>query len=315
MLPTILSDSLCSLLEKQTRVAFVMDIFIKNEDIIDIQFCNCFIRVKKNFVYDEPSLLSNDSYQMVLKYSNILLKKYKYINSLRDSHDLVAYLMILMNYNCAKELMKHNNGIFRSSVFVKKEKENTSDILDDNGVPETVGKFIRCWKSSYGQYINLANDSDANIRHETLNIDAYIHITSPIRRLVDLLNIIRFQQNNNLLQLSHNAATFYDKWLNELEYINTTMRSIRKVQTDCDMLTMCSLKPEILKTEYNGYLFDNIPRNDGLYQYIVYLPDLNLTSRINLNTDISNYTCKKFKIYIFEDEDRLKKKIRLHLAG
>ena len=315
MLPTVLSDSLCSLLEKQTRVAFVMDIFIKNDDIIDIQFCNCFIRVKKNFVYDEPSLLSNDSYQMVLKYSNILLKKYKYINSLRDSHDLVAYLMILMNYNCAKELMKHNNGIFRSSVFVKKEKENTSDILDDNGVPETVGKFIRCWKSSYGQYINLANDSDANIRHETLNIDAYIHITSPIRRLVDLLNIIRFQQNNNLLQLSHNAATFYDKWLNELEYINTTMRSIRKVQTDCDMLTMCSLKPEILKTEYNGYLFDNIPRNDGLYQYIVYLPDLNLTSRINLNTDISNYTCKKFKIYIFEDEDRLKKKIRLHLAG
>lgn len=314
MLPTILSDSLCSLLEKQTRVAFVMDIYIQNDDIIDIQFLNCFVRVKKNFVYDEPSLLSNESYQMVLKYSNILLNKYKYINSIKDSHDLVAYLMILMNYNCAKELLKHGNGIFRSSVFMKKDNNNTV-CISDNGMPERVSNFIRCWKSSYGQYINLENNFDANIRHETLNIDAYIHITSPIRRLVDLLNIIRFQQNNNMTQLSASALAFYDKWLNELEYINTTMRSIRKVQTDCDLLTLCSLKPGILETEYDGYLFDNISRNDGLYQFIVYLPDLNLTSRINLNTNIPNYTCRKFKIYIFEDEDRLKKKIRLHLLG
>lgn len=315
MLPTILSDSLCSLLEKQTRVAFVMDIYIQNDDIIDIQFLNCFVRVKKNFVYDEPSLLSNESYQKVLKYSNILLNKYKYINSIKDSHDLVAYLMILMNYNCAKELLKHGNGIFRSSVFMKKDNNNNTVSSNDNGMPERVSNFIRCWKSSYGQYINLENNFDANIRHETLNIDAYIHITSPIRRLVDLLNIIRFQQNNNMTQLSSSALVFYDKWLNELEYINTTMRSIRKVQTDCDLLTLCSLKPGILETEYDGYLFDNISRNDGLYQFIVYLPDLNLTSRINLNTNIPNYICRKFKIYIFEDEDRLKKKIRLHLLG
>ena len=30
-----------------------------------------------------------------------------------------------------------------------------------------------------------------SIRHDSLNIDAYIHITSPIRRLVDLLNFLR----------------------------------------------------------------------------------------------------------------------------
>jgi hypothetical protein len=118
-----------------------------------------------------------------------------------------------------------------------------------------------------------------------------------------------------MTQLSASADIFYEKWLNEIEYINTTMRSIRKVQSDCDLLKLCSLNPDILEKEYDGYLFDNISRNDGLYQYIVYLPDLNLTSRINLNADISNYTCKKFKIFVFEDEDRLKKKIRLHLLG
>jgi exoribonuclease R len=34
MLPTILSDCLCSLQENVTRIAFVMDIFIKNDEII-----------------------------------------------------------------------------------------------------------------------------------------------------------------------------------------------------------------------------------------------------------------------------------------
>lgn len=314
MLPTVLSDSLCSLLENETKIAFVMDIFIKNDDIIDTKLSNCFICVKKNFIYEESALIKNPSYNLALKYSNILLKKYKYINSIRDSHDLVAYLMILMNYKCAKELIKSGNGIFRSSVLIKKDTSKEAALEDDFGLPENVNKFIRCWKSSYGQYINLANDVDVNLRHETLNIDAYIHITSPIRRLVDLLNMIKIQENNSMLCLSANAATFYDKWLNELEYINTTMRSIRKVQTDCDLLTLCSANNTILETDYDGYLFDNIPRNDGLYQYIVYLPELNLTSRINLNEDIPNYKCRKFRIYIFNDEDRLKKKIRLHLV-
>ena len=30
---------------------------------------------------------------------------------------------------------------------------------------------------------------------------------------------------------------FYEKWTNRLEYINTTMRAIRKIQTDCSLLT------------------------------------------------------------------------------
>jgi exoribonuclease R len=39
MLPTILSDCLCSLQENVRRVAFVMDVFIKENEIIDIKFC------------------------------------------------------------------------------------------------------------------------------------------------------------------------------------------------------------------------------------------------------------------------------------
>ena len=305
MLPSILSDCLCSLQSGNTRIAFVMDVFIdKEENICDIKYSNCKINVYKNFCYEEPSLLKDKNYQTILSISKMLSKKYKYINNVRNSHDVVSYLMIFMNYNTAKELLKHNNGIFRSTIIKK-------DVSVPDHLPEEVCKFIKIWNSAAGQYIAL--EIGLQIKHELLEMDAYIHITSPIRRLVDLLNIIKFQQNTGIIQLSTNASRFYDNWLKELDYINTTMRSIRRVQSDCSLLQLCSSSPEVMEKIYDVYIFDKIVRNDGLYQYIAYLPELHLASRVTLREDIYNYTMRKCKMYLFNDEDNFKKKIRLQL--
>jgi len=43
------------------------------------------------------------------------------------------------------------------------------------------------------------------------------------------------------------------------------------------------------------------------------LEKLKLLSRINTHIDISNYTTHKCKMYLFEDEDKIKKKIRVQL--
>jgi hypothetical protein len=211
-----------------------------------------------------------------------------------------------MNCHSAKQLLEHNVGIFRSTVT-----KTHSPIPIPETVPEEVSKFITIWKSAHGQYINGADTM--NRTHELLDMDSYIHITSPIRRLVDLLNIIKFQQVTNIIQLSENALRFYDNWINDLEYINLTMRSIRKVQCDCTMLDLCSNNPDILTKEYDGYMFDKIIRTDGLFQYIVFLPDLKLSSRITSREDIVNFEVRKFQLYIFHNEDKYKQKIRLHL--
>jgi len=306
MLPTVLSDCLCSLQENHNRFAFVMDIFIQNDEIIQIKYSNCMIKVCKNYSYEEPSLLINENYIKLMDTTKKLSKKYKYINNVRNSHELVCYLMILMNYNCATEMIKYKAGIFRSTI-IKKEFS-----VPDN-IPEDVGKFIKIWNSSSGQYINGEELDSKQIRHEMLELDAYIHITSPIRRLVDLLNIIKFQQNTGIIQLSENANKFYDKWLGDLEYINTTMRSIRRIQVDCTLLDLCSNNIDIMEKEYDGYLFDKILRNDGLFQFMVFLPELKLSSRITLRDNIDNFENKKFKLFLFNDEASFKKKIRLHL--
>jgi exoribonuclease R len=306
MLPTILSDCLCSLQEKVTRIAFVMDVFIKDNDIMEVKFSNCFIKVIKNYCYEEEALLNNDKYKHLFDTTKKISKKFKYINNVRNSHEVVCYLMILMNYYCATEMIKYNTGIFRSTVMKR-------DFLVPDTVPEDVAKYIKIWNSASGQYIDGSEISVK--RHELLDMEAYIHITSPIRRLVDLLNIIKLQKTINIITLSDNAYNFYDKWLNDLEYINVTMRSIRKVQCDCTLLDLCANVPETMEKEYDGYVFDKINRNDGLYQYIVFLPELKLSSRITLRDNFDNFDNKKFKLYLFNDEENFKRKIRLQFIS
>ena len=306
MLPTILSDCLCSLQENVTRVAFVMDIILKKDcgDIIDIRYSNCLIKVKKNYCYEEPNLLADKFYNEILDVTQRLSIKNRYIANVRNSHEMVCYLMILMNYHCAKEMIKSKSGIFRSTIM--KREVSVPDF-----VPEDVGKYIKIWSSSSGQYINGSEIIDT--RHELLDMDAYIHITSPIRRLVDLLNIIRFQHVTGIVTLSEMSEKFYNKWLGDIDYINITMRSIRKIQCDSSLLDLCFNNPAVLEKEYDGYLFDKILRNDGLFQFVVYLPELKMTSRITLRDNSENFECRKFKIYIFNDEEQFKRKIRLHL--
>ena len=314
MLPTILSDCLCSLQSNASRIAFVMDIMIDGDNnIISIKYSNCIIRVFKNYVYEEPDLLKNTNYLKLIDIVKKISKKYKYISSVKNSHDVVCYLMILMNYQCAKELLKTKSGVFRSTIV--KTKENI--VLPDS-VPEDVVKYIKIWNSTCGQYIDVSsiNDDEVDtiIKHEFLEMDAYIHITSPIRRLVDLLNIIKFQQNLGLIALSENASEFYLKWIQQIDYINVTMRAIKKIQNDCSLLDMCYNDPEKLDKLYDGYCFDKLVRNDGLYQFIVYLPELKLTSRITARENMDNYDKKQYKLYLFSNEEKCKKKIRLQIA-
>jgi len=312
MIPTILSEGLCSLQENVTRIALTMDLYIVDNEIVDTKYCNSFIKVCKNYVYEEEKLLQDEHYHELLDIVQNLSTKFKYICNIKDSHDIVTYLMILMNYQCAMELLKHNSGIFRSAIGKLPNNGNNPSL--PSHLPNEVINFVKLWNSTSAQYIDGSEISNGQqTKHEILDMEAYIHITSPIRRLVDLLNMIQFQKTMNLICLSEKVQKFYTTWLNDLEYINTTMRSIRKIQIDCSLLDLCNNKPELLNKDYDGYIFDKIVRHDGLYQYIVFLPDLKMNSRITIRENMENFDIRKFKLYLFNNEEKFKKKIRLQL--
>ena len=305
MLPTILSDALCSLQECRSRFAFTLDIYIntKTNNIERTSYCNSCISVKKNYVYEEPELLINTDYQDVFRIiKGLNTTSQKYVDSIKDSHDVVAYMMVMMNFLSAQKMKTFKTGIYRAVTI------SMSTPLPA-GIPEDITKFLRGWRSSGGRYVDYAHIEG----HELLDLEAYIHITSPIRRLVDLLNIINLQDRLCICPSKGKPNVFHDNWTktSKLEYINTTMRAIRKVQNDCSLLHMFSARTELFREKFDGFIFERIERNDGLYQYLVYLPTLKMTNRITLRHHLLNNTIYKFKIFIFMDEDRLKQKIRL----
>ena len=302
MLPTILSDALCSLQEKCSRFAFTLDIHINREtyEIERTAYTNTCICVERNFDYEEEGLKDDTGYKTTLSLIKQLNRRRKYIERVNDSHDVIAYLMILMNFLSAQELQKHETGLYRS-VVMRQEEEIPKHI------PNTVKKFLKGWMSSGGKYVSYENIEG----HALLDMKAYIHITSPIRRLVDLLNMLNLQDKLGICTYSAPSKKFHDEWTNSLDYINRTMRSIRKVQNDSSLLHMCFNNPDRLKKIYQGFVFERIERNDGLYQYLVYLPDLKIMNRITTRHSLTNRAMYNFKIYLFMDEDRLKQKIRL----
>ena len=72
MLPNILSDDLCSLIQSEDRCAYCMDVFINNNNTISITFKSVIINVKKNYVYEEKPILENLAYLSILKIAKTL---------------------------------------------------------------------------------------------------------------------------------------------------------------------------------------------------------------------------------------------------
>ena len=307
MLPSILSDNICSLKENEIRYALTLDISIGgNNNVCEYNFMNTKVKLFKNYRYEEPSLLEDVDYiEMLQLVSNMnQVKGHNYIEHMCDSHDMVSYLMILMNYYSSQNLMQHENGIFRSLKYGEKDNSIPSNLDKD------VVKFIRILKSNGSKYVRYEAEDK---KHEMFSFGEYIHITSPIRRLVDLLNSIQIQDNLGLCLITPETDKFLNDWTSNdsMNYINDTMRSIRKVQNNCSTLYRCLNDPEMLCKEYKGCIIDKMERNNGMFQYIVFIVELKIVSKFMSIDEYEAYSESMYKLFYFEDKDSLKKKVRL----
>lgn len=302
MLPTILSDNLCSLQKGEPRFALAMDIIIDDRGNIvkdEISYKNVFIKVKKNYVYEK--LMGNKYYNKLFDITT------KLDDTVKDSHDVVAYWMVKMNEICAKLFSENDMGIFRTSKYLHNEVK-----MHDTNIIDETKRVINHWNNVTGKYVLY--DSDCNTKHEVMNLASYIHITSPIRRIVDLLNqMIMVNKLGLVKNMSNNGEKFLKDWLGQMDYINTSMRSIRKIQTDCNVLHRCCNDETIMDGMRKGVVFDKTEKTSGLYMYMIYLEDLKLLTRITTINNIDNYTTISCKLYLFEDEDKIKKKIRVQI--
>ena len=299
MLPNILSECLCSLKEKNNKLCYCLDIYYDdNNEIIKQELNACQVYISKNFHYqDEQSYMNNKYY-----------KKISEILNAKNSKDVVTILMLHFNHYIAKKMSQYDKGIYKS-LSQEKIKEKITNIPKD--VLDKIN-IIRNQSSSYCLYNEQEYHS---VMHQ--NIDIYLQATSPIRRLVDILNNICIIDCFTSIQLSDQTKRFYQHWTSpeKLDYINTSFRAIRKIQSKCQIYDKHEQnKKENKDVFYEGYIYDKILKEgDGKFQYMVYLPEISLASYITMVNEFDNYSKHSFKLYVFLSEENDKKKIKLQI--
>ena len=296
MLPTILSENFCSLKSGEQRFAFVMDIEIDASGKMTHTFKNVMIKVKQNYVYESDPLLANTQYKSLYKFTKTMNADVK------DSHDVVSHWMVHFNTECAKYMAKNGIGIQRKiekTVFLE---NSLLHFLSDTHL---TGKY------------SLLDKWDG----DSSTPPPYIHITSPIRRLVDLLNQICIFTSLQLVNtISPECLHFARKWMTRIPKISEQMRNIRKVQNTCDLLYKCTNIPDVIQRKYMGVLLDKKQKELNTdsnvihsFTYNVYLEELKLFSKFKTYTEYNVGEKYLFGLHVFHDE--YKQKIRVQLLS
>ena len=317
MLPPILSDNYCSLLQNKLRFAFTLDIPMDINGVVDdanVKLVNTSIRVFKNYAYGESKLLKEPVYTTLMRLS-------KNNNpAIQTSHDLVEHVMVCMNTLTAKTMLQNECGIFRKMAFERAPALDTTLLPTAN--LETI-RVLNSWNNVVGGYVNYSMQEDISHHllhangsgaYTTNNNQHYVHITSPIRRLVDLLNqIILSSAVNMIASVSADAKRFLEKWLSNMETINKKMKTVRKLQHECDLLYKCTTDDTVCSETHTGYIVDTRDGTNSIYKYTVYLPGLKLFGIVRSEVAYAKYSEHRFSIYMFHDSDTIVKKIRLQL--
>lgn len=300
MLPNILSENLCSLRENENKLCFVLDIYYDKENNIydnKISICNSFI--SKNFSYEDNI---SDEYNKIKEIIKVVGSK--------NQKDLVTKLMLYTNNYIATQLSIKKSGIFKA-LYQKDEEINIP-----KHVPDDIMRHIKVMRSNTSNY-ELYNEDKYKYNSTEHEFNVYMQVTSPIRRLVDTLNNIQLNMILCNYEMSPSAIDFYNKWTSDdrLEYINTSMRAIRKIQYKCQIVAQHE-KNKLYNPDktYKGYLYDRVEKpDDGKYQYMIYIKEINLSCTFTINKFIENYTEHDFKLYIFHHENTFKRKVKIQI--
>lgn len=306
MLPILLSEKMCSLKENDIKLAFVLDITIEGGSIKATEFKTATISLQKNYEYEEESLLNNSDYTKLFGITKTMCKTIPMLNEINDSHDVVAFYMLFMNHIAAQKLKDMKTGIFRN----KKIAHFSSEALDKDDK-----QFIESWNGESAEYTLYDNHST----HDLIlgGIDCYTHITSPIRRIIDLLNMTTILKNTNLIGFNATAHIYIENQYANIRGINENMKKISKVQSDCALLHYINNNEyDIKHMVLSGIVIEKLDcvRGDEYeYEYTIFINKLRFLSKVKSIKELSLYSKYEFTIHTFIDEANLRKKFRLHL--
>ena len=243
MMPKQFAEGICSLVENTAKPALTMtflwdcDMFQMSDVALDIEA----VCVTDNYVYDSRQLLSDDRFAHLKGSVTQMCVHHRHFSAcpiVEDSHDVVAYLMTLMNVYVMEWLEQHELPcIYR----VNRER---SDIT----IPHGLGRLRRKIGNYVGEYCDAETVTNLRREHSGDNrLTVWTHITSPMRRLADLTNMMTialYIRPEGFTRLTD----FRDYCLGIVSRISKYKQS-RRVSLDCELFAM------VKSMEDNGLLF------------------------------------------------------------
>lgn len=300
MLPTILSDQVCSLQQKQRNITmFTRFPILPNGDIDfeNITFGNALVKVRKNYDYEEPNLLANQRYKDLHTVTQTL------DSSVSDSHDVVSFWMIQVNMYLAKKLQQYDIGIFRNATLKYNERMNL-------GFDKNICDMLFHYKNASSNYVKSDHH---NLQHVIMNKDIYTHITSPIRRNVDLLNqSILLYRCSHIIDVSAPAQRFLIHWTSNLDKINEDTKKIKYVQNKLQLIHNCREYTDLSEEIMSSIVVDK-NTEDGMNHYNILVPKLNVFLPAISDKDFKEHDTCDIRVFVFEDENNVRNKIKIQI--
>ena len=300
MLPSLLSDKVCSLQQKQKNITMFVRFPLLEDGNIDFEqvtFGNAVVKIRKNYAYEDEHLLSNDRYQSLYQATQ------KLDSHVSDSHDVVSFWMVQVNTYLAKVLYKHDIGIFRNSTLKYTERMN----LDfDKQTCDTLFHY----KNASANYVD---SKESDLKHAVMNKELYTHITSPIRRNVDLINqIVLLYRCHCISELSSSAQKYLVSWMKNLDKLNIDTKNTRQLQNRMQLIYSCRQYVRLSDEIMNGIVMEE-KKSDVINHYTIFIKELQVFLPAVSDKELSEYQSCSVKVFLFEDNNNVRNKIKIQI--
>ena len=294
MIPELYSTNICSLLEGNKRKCLSIIYKYDNTNLIDYKIKLCNVFVKKNYSYDNAEMLINNNdnkHTILMNLWNFMRKMNSNIN---DTHKLIEILMINSNKLVGELLYNYD----KSRCVLRVHNKKTDYVLNDD-LNKDINDYLKI-KTFESAIYCIGSE---NPYHYGLNSSYYTHYTSPIRRVVDILNHInlkKYLNNEKLLKIDDNL----------IEKINKQNKLIKKFSFDCKILDVFY---NINDKEYSceGIIIDVTEK-----KMIIYINELNMEYKYkinDLNRNYKKYDIINLRLYFIREGERLEDKILVKL--
>lgn len=171
MLPKEYAEEACSMLPGSIRYGISLEFLWDGSKMSDSRWFESTIVVDKSYTYEEFERENSTNQKIVRGVASYLAGE-----ELLDSHEWVSQLMIYYNKEAGRKLKDAGIGILRRHSEVERDRV------------EWYRQHLPDWKFLAMNSAEYVLSEEKDTYHFGLDTDTYAHVSSPIRRYVDIVN-------------------------------------------------------------------------------------------------------------------------------